>query len=375
MEKQKIKFYVEPKGFLAQTSMILMGLAVICRLIGCWGLWTDEFYAVTQIALPIASGLLFILLVLLLGRRALWLTSIPVLMGVAFFIIKSFGFESKLHTVLCVLLYILIAVLYVGTVFALIRTKWLLVPLFALPFLYHIFVEDLAARGVRILNGPEELREAAPGTIVIRSHGVSRAEQEEMERLGFTVEDATCPFVKKIHRMAQEAGTQGRDVIIVGDPAHPEVRAIVGWCEKKPLIVEKEEDIPQIPTDRPVTVLSQTTFNQDKFQKLVEIIKKSFYNAFVVNTICHATQRRQQEAEELARMADAMIVIGGSQSSNTRKLAEICEANCAKTYYIQALADLKAQGFRPVRFVGITAGASTPKNIIEEVQNFVGSEF
>ena len=145
MEKQKIKFYVEPKGFLAQTSMILMGLAVICRLIGCWGLWTDEFYAVTQIALPIASGLLFILLVLLLGRRALWLTSIPVLMGVAFFIIKSFGFESKLHTVLCVLLYILIAVLYVGTVFALIRTKWLLVPLFALPFLYHIFVEDLAA--------------------------------------------------------------------------------------------------------------------------------------------------------------------------------------------------------------------------------------
>lgn len=145
MKKEKIKFYVEPKGILAQSSVILMALAVVFRIIGCWGLWTDEFFAVTQIALPIASGLLFIVMLLLLGRHALWATSLPVLLGVAFFILKSFGFESALHTLLCILLYILVAVLYVGTVFGLIRTKWLLVPLFGLPFLYHILVEDLAA--------------------------------------------------------------------------------------------------------------------------------------------------------------------------------------------------------------------------------------
>lgn len=145
MKKEKVKFYVEPKGFLAQSSVILMALAIVFRIIGCWGLWDNEFYAVTQIALPIAAGLLFILLVMLLGKHALWATSLPVLMGVAFFILKSLGFESMLHTVLCILLYVLVAVLYVGTVFALIRTKWLLIPLFALPFLYHVFVEDLAA--------------------------------------------------------------------------------------------------------------------------------------------------------------------------------------------------------------------------------------
>ncbi len=145
MKKEKIRFYVEPKGFPAQCAVILMALAIVFRLVGCWGMWTDRFFAVTQIALPVASGLLFIVMVLLLGKHALWTTSLPVLMGVAFFIIKSFGFESKLHTALCILLYLLVAILYVFTVCTLIRTKWLLVPLFALPFLYHVFVEDLAA--------------------------------------------------------------------------------------------------------------------------------------------------------------------------------------------------------------------------------------
>ena len=141
----KVRFTIDKSGFFAESAMILLVLSAIFRIIGCWGLWTDEFFAVTQIALPIASGLLFIVMLLLLGRHALWATSLPVLLGVAFFILKSFGFESALHTLLCILLYILVAVLYVGTVFGLIRTKWLLVPLFGLPFLYHILVEDLAA--------------------------------------------------------------------------------------------------------------------------------------------------------------------------------------------------------------------------------------
>ncbi len=145
MEKQRIKFYVEKDSFWVEGSVILMILAILFRIIGCWGFWLDWNQAILQVGLPVVGGLLFILLVLLLGKHALWTTALPVLMGVAFFIIKAFDFDNTLQTVLCVLLYVLIAILYVGTVFTLIRTKWLLVPLFALPFLYHIFVEDLKA--------------------------------------------------------------------------------------------------------------------------------------------------------------------------------------------------------------------------------------
>ena len=236
-------------------------------------------------------------------------------------------------------------------------------------------VGDLEERGVHVLHDLTELEEAEPGTVVIRSHGVSRAEQQKMEDLGFEVEDATCPFVKKIHRMAQEAEEQGKTLFIAGDPTHPEVQAIVGWCRQKPYVIEEKEDIPVLDPGIPLKILSQTTFNQNKFKKLVEIIRERYYNADVVNTICLATQKRQQEAAELSTQADAMIVIGSIRSSNTKKLVQICEAYCAKTYFVQTLADLKQQAFHPVRFVGITAGASTPKNIIEEVQNFVRVEF
>ena len=145
MTKEKVKFSVERGSFGVQAMMILLGLSVIFRIIGCWGLWTDRNYLVFQIGLPIFSALLMILFVWFFGRRALWLTVIPVFLGVVFFIIKSLGFESQLHTVLCILLYIVVLVLYTCTVFGIVKTKWFLVALFGLPFLYHIFVEDLAA--------------------------------------------------------------------------------------------------------------------------------------------------------------------------------------------------------------------------------------
>ena len=146
MGRQRIKFYTEKGSFWVEGASILMGLAIVFRLIGCWGFWGWEMQeALWKVALPVGAGLLFILLLVLLGKHALWTTSLPVLLGVAFFIIKAFTFESKIQTVLCVLLYVLVAILYVGTVFTLIRTKWLLVPLFGLPFLYHVFVEDLRA--------------------------------------------------------------------------------------------------------------------------------------------------------------------------------------------------------------------------------------
>ena len=145
MKTEKVRFYTERNSFGVQAMIILMALSIAFRLIGCWGLWNDRSFAIAQIALPIGSALLLMVLVWLFGRRALWLSFIPVILGAVFFIIKSLGFESTLHTVLCILLYSAVIALYTGTVFGVIRTKWILVLLFGLPFLYHIFVEDLPA--------------------------------------------------------------------------------------------------------------------------------------------------------------------------------------------------------------------------------------
>lgn len=145
MKTEKIKFYTERNSFGVQAMIILMALSVAFRVIGCWGLWSDRSFALAQIALPIGSALLLIAFVWLFGKRALWTTFIPVILGAVFFIVKSLGFESMVHTVLCILLYAAVIALYTGTVFGVIRTKWILAALFGLPFLYHIFVEDLPA--------------------------------------------------------------------------------------------------------------------------------------------------------------------------------------------------------------------------------------
>ena len=145
MDGKRVKFYIERNSFGVQAMVILLSLSIVFRIIGCWGLWTHRTYLMLQIALPVFSALLLIVSVLLLGKRALWISFIPVLLGAVFFIIKSLGFESMLHTILCIVLYVAVIVLYFCTVFGILPTKWVLVTLFGLPFLYHIFVEDLAA--------------------------------------------------------------------------------------------------------------------------------------------------------------------------------------------------------------------------------------
>ncbi len=145
MDGKNGKFYVERSSFGVQAMVILLALSVVFRIIGCWGLWNDRNFAILQIALPVLSALLMIASVELFGKRALWVSFLPVLLGAVFFIIKSLGFESLLHTILCIVLYVAVIVLYFCTVFNILPTKWVLVLLFGLPFLYHIFVEDLAA--------------------------------------------------------------------------------------------------------------------------------------------------------------------------------------------------------------------------------------
>ena len=144
MLETKIKYYVEKNSFWTSAALIFMLLSIIFRGIGCWGLWNDRYFLITQIILPIASGLLFILLLAFLGKHALWTTALPVLGGVAFFVLKALSFENTTQMLLCLLLYAAVAILYCGTVFTLIRTKWLLVPLFLPPFCYHVGVEDIA---------------------------------------------------------------------------------------------------------------------------------------------------------------------------------------------------------------------------------------
>ena len=153
--KPRAKFYVEKNSALVHAAVIFMALSAVFRLVGCWGMWGDQFFAASQIGLPLVCNLLFILFILLLGGRAFWTTSLPVILGVVFFIIKSFTFDSWLHTVLCILLYMLVAVLYSATAFGIIRTKWLLVPLFGLPFIYH--AAALRAGTVTFAGGMQEV--------------------------------------------------------------------------------------------------------------------------------------------------------------------------------------------------------------------------
>ena len=240
-------------------------------------------------------------------------------------------------------------------------------------------VKDLEEKGVKVLDNLETLTDAQKqekGTVIIRSHGVSKEVYEKLEHAGFEIEDATCPFVLKIHQIVEEFSNDGYEIVIIGSSLHPEVEGIRGWCDPKhtTVIADYEEAQNYKPkSGKKVCIVAQTTFNYKKFQELVEIIREKGYirDIRVLNTICNATEERQNEAAKLAETSDIMIVIGGRSSSNTQKLYEICKEECANTYYIQTAADLKLSETGHIDNVGITAGASTPKKIIEEVQKYV----
>ena len=238
-------------------------------------------------------------------------------------------------------------------------------------------VADLEEKGVKVLNTKEELTKLTEGSVVIRAHGVPKEIYEIMEQKNIECIDATCPFVKRIHKIVEKESAEGRRIIVIGNAKHPEVEGIRGWCKTPATVIESREEALQFngSKDDKYCVVSQTTFNYKKFQELVEIFQKKGYDIIVANTICSATEERQKEASELAAKADVMIVIGGTHSSNTRKLYELCKSECENTYYIQTLADLQLELPNSVELVGITAGASTPNKIIEEVQNYVRINF
>jgi len=238
-------------------------------------------------------------------------------------------------------------------------------------------VRDLEEKGVRVLNSVEELKKLTEGIVVLRSHGVEKQIYNLLEEKKIETVDATCPFVKKIHQIVEQKSKEGYQIVVIGNSVHPEVEGIKGWCETEPVIIENEEQAKkfQAKEGKKVCIVSQTTFHHTKFQDLVEIISKKGYDMIVHNTICNATEERQKEAKQIACEVDAMIVIGGKGSSNTQKLFELCKKECKNTYYIQTLVDLDLNALKSMGRVGITAGASTPNNIIEEVRRNVRTEF
>ena len=208
--------------------------------------------------------------------------------------------------------------------------------------------------------------------LIIRSHGVGKKIYTDSESKNMDIVDTTCPFVKKIHDIVKEFSNKGYKIIIVGNSTHPEIIGINGWCDNKAIIINREEEIDNITfsnNDR-YCVVSQTTANLESFDKIVSKLKSKIEDLTVNNTICFATKERQLSATDLAKEVDCMVVIGGKHSSNTQKLVNICK-NIVPTFSIETKEELEKNKLEKFKVAGVTAGASTPDWIIEEVIEYL----
>ncbi|WP_101697898.1 bifunctional 4-hydroxy-3-methylbut-2-enyl diphosphate reductase/30S ribosomal protein S1 [Clostridium minihomine] len=231
-------------------------------------------------------------------------------------------------------------------------------------------VSRLEQRGVQIVDDPDQVSQG--GTLVIRSHGVAESVLNRIRARGLDCADATCPFVRKIHRIVSKASQSGQTVLIAGDPRHPEIEGVVGYCSEPPYIFKNAPELADLLEKHPefssqdVCIIAQTTFSLEEWRNCLQILKKVCTNATVFDTICNATVQRQSEASELSQKSDLMLVIGGRHSSNTAKLQDVCAQNCI-TYLIEKAEELPLQAVKGAVSIGITAGASTPASIIKEV--------
>lgn len=231
-------------------------------------------------------------------------------------------------------------------------------------------VRQLAERGVVIANTPDEV--PSDHVLVIRSHGVPLSIYNELKQKDLVIQDATCPFVSKIHSIVTKASQKGDIILIAGNSEHPEVLGIKSRCSNAAYTFRDDTELSELLKEHAelkaasVSVVAQTTFNTEIWKKCLEIFKKDCTNATLFDTICSATQSRQQEAAELSEKCDLMIVIGGTNSSNTAKLFHICSQYC-RSVLIQTADDLPIDEVKAAHRIGITAGASTPAGIIEDV--------
>ena len=236
-------------------------------------------------------------------------------------------------------------------------------------------VADLERRGAVTVAMPGQV--PAGYEVVIRSHGVPQSIYDELAALQVPVHDATCPFVAKIHRIAARAGAEGKTLFVAGDSSHPEVQGIVGHACGPVYVFSSLEELKALcvpeNTKNGIYMVAQTTFEVKKWAECAEFLKKLYTNALIFDTICNATETRQKEAESLARRCDVMVVIGGRQSSNTQKLVTVA-AKHTRAYSVETAAELQPEWFLGAETVGVTAGASTPSSIIEEVLSSMSEE-
>ena len=231
-------------------------------------------------------------------------------------------------------------------------------------------VADLEKRGVKIIDSPDEVPPEA--TLVIRSHGVPASVYDRLRELSLHYLDATCPFVAKIHRIVERYSSQGYLVLIAGDPDHPEVTGIRGHCRGPSFVFSSLEELEElgkneaILNEKPVILVSQTTFQMEIWEKCSRFVKKHYTNPLIFDTICNATAKRQHEAVVLSQRSDVMVIVGGRQSSNTAKLRDVCQQGC-RTILIETADELSSGPFAGAKVIGLTAGASTPADIIKEV--------
>jgi 4-hydroxy-3-methylbut-2-enyl diphosphate reductase len=227
-------------------------------------------------------------------------------------------------------------------------------------------IERLESQGVRTVDAPAEVSGGL--TAVIRAHGVTPGVQRELEERADRVIDATCPFVTKVQKLAERAAGEGRDVVVVGNPDHPEMIGVVGYAPERSYVVRDASEVASLPPLHAPLVVSQTTLKLKTFLDAAEAVRaKSDAEPQVVNTICSATRDRQDAARSLAGHVDAFYVIGGKHSSNSLKLLSVCMEQCAKSFLIETPEEINAEDLAGAARVGVTAGASTPNWLIEQV--------
>lgn len=225
--------------------------------------------------------------------------------------------------------------------------------------------DEIKRLGTKIIDSPDEIDN---GTVIIRSHGVGKDVYDKLEAKGIKIIDCTCPFVLKIHNIVKKYHAEGYRIIITGEKDHPEVVGINGWCDNSAVVIDEDYESVSLDEAEKICLVSQTTFPETRFKKILEFFsKKTLKTLEVFETICYTTRERQEEAEILSKTCDAMVVVGGKHSSNTKKLMRICQGNCESVYFISNPDELNYKNFRNYKKVGIVAGASTPNEQSMEV--------
>ncbi len=241
----------------------------------------------------------------------------------------------------------------------------------------EIVTDDLKSKGLTELNDLSDIKELKNEKVIIRTHGTLKSVEDELKKNGNDIIDLTCPFVSKIHKLVSEYSNNGYKIIVIGDKEHPEVKGIVSRALSEIYVIISKNDINNLKIDKnaKILVVCQTTTNVNNAQILVDILRDLFYNIKIVKTICNATENRQEEVKKLAKNSDVMLIIGSKSSSNTKKLYEISKVFCENTYLLSEKSDTKNISINKDAIVGVSAGASTPENLIEEIIDNVRNEF